>query len=52
MLDITGILFSTLMIAYVVVQAVKLDRIQAWFQALKSDAAPAAVGHRTWNRRS
>ena len=50
MLDTVGILFSTLMIAYVVFQAVKLDRIQAWFQVLKSDALPAA-GHRTWSRR-
>jgi hypothetical protein len=50
MLDIVGILFSTVMIVYVVLQAIKLDRIQAWFQALKNDAAPAA-DHRTWNRR-
>ena len=51
MLDTVGILFSTVMIAYVVLQAVRLDRVQAWFQVLKADGAPAPAP-RTWNRRS
>jgi hypothetical protein len=49
MLDVTGILFSTVMIVYVVLQAVRLDRVQAWFQVLKDNSPPAA-GPRTWNR--
>jgi hypothetical protein len=51
MLDIAGILFSTVMIAYIVIQAIQLDRIQAWFQVLKDGAAPTASPG-TWNRRA
>ena len=52
MLDVAGILFSTVMIAYVVLQAVKLDRVQAWFQVLKSDDTASAGGPRPWKRRA
>jgi hypothetical protein len=51
MLDIAGILFSTVMIVYVVLQAVKLDRVQAWFQVLKDTSAPA-TSPPPWNRRA
>ena len=51
MLDIAGILFSTVMIAYVVTQAIQLDRMQEWFQVLKDSVTPA-VSPRPWNRRA
>jgi hypothetical protein len=50
MLDVTGILFSTVMIAYVVLQAVRLDRVQAWFQVLK-DSGTSKPAPRPWSRR-
>jgi hypothetical protein len=34
MLDLTGILFSSVMMILVVVRALQLDRIQPWFQRL------------------
>ncbi len=32
MIDIASILFSTLMVMYIVLRAVKLDRIRPWFE--------------------
>lgn len=45
MLDITGILFSSIMMLIVIVRAVKLDKTQPWFQmvavARPAEAKPA-----------
>jgi hypothetical protein len=49
MLDVTGILFSSLMMLFVVVRAVRLDRTQPWFQTLSAKAgkeAPVAPARR------
>jgi hypothetical protein len=35
MLDLFGILFSSLLILFVVVRAVQLDRMLPWFQSIK-----------------
>jgi hypothetical protein len=40
MLDLIGIMFSSVMMLIVIVQAVRLDRIQPWFQALKPKTKP------------
>ncbi len=45
MLDLLGILFSSIIMMLVIARAVKLDRTQAWFQTLKRrplDSIPPA----------
>jgi hypothetical protein len=32
MIDIASILFSTLMVVYIIVRAAKLDRVRPWFE--------------------
>jgi hypothetical protein len=49
MLDTAGILLSTVMMMVVIVQAVRLDRVQAWFQAIKPKDQPG-LQRRPWNR--
>ncbi len=51
MLDLTGIMFSSILMLVVIVQAVRLDRIQPWFQALKPKAKPAEDNDPSWRRR-
>ncbi len=51
MLDLAGIMFSSVLMLIVIVQAVRLDRIQPWFQALKPKAKPAENPIRSWRRR-
>lgn len=49
MLDLTGILFSSIMMLMVVIRAVQLDATEAWFPALKRK--PAQIpDQRTWQR--
>ena len=36
MLDLTGILFSSVMMLIVIVRAVQLDRTQPWFQKVQA----------------
>jgi hypothetical protein len=31
MLDVAGIMFSTIMVLMVVIRAIRLDRVQSWF---------------------
>jgi hypothetical protein len=50
MLDTLGILFSTVMILVVIFNAVRLDRVQPWFQTLKDDGVAVKTA-RTWHRR-
>ncbi len=42
MLDLAGILFSTIMIAIVVINALRLDSTQAWFGALRGEDRQAS----------
>lgn len=46
MLDMLGILFSSVMILIVVVRAVRLDSVQPWFQNVKRTVA-SPLGGRT-----
>lgn len=53
MLDLTGIMFSSIMMLIVIVRALKLDRTQPWFQTVKRKDAPAAeAGKRAWQRQN
>jgi hypothetical protein len=52
MLDLAGILFSSVMMLMVIVQAVRLDRTQPWFQSIASKDKPAEPKTRTWRRQS
>ncbi|HQT75670.1 MAG TPA: hypothetical protein PLD10_01360 [Rhodopila sp.] len=35
MLDLTGIMFSSLMMLFIVVRAIRLDRAEPWFRPIK-----------------
>ena len=50
MLDIAGILFSSVMILFVIVRAVQLDRNQPWFQTIarKDELGKSAL--QPWRR--
>lgn len=52
MLDLFGIVFTSVMILAVIVRALQADRTQPWFQAVKreEDAQPA-TDKRVWRRR-
>lgn len=52
MLDLTGIMFSSIMMLFVIVQAVRQDRTQPWFQTIKHKEAPVAEMAKPWQRRS
>jgi hypothetical protein len=49
MLDLTGIMFSSVMMMMVIVRAVQLDRSQPWFQRVKRKDKPAGQP-RSWRR--
>lgn len=50
MLDLTGIVFSSVMMLIVIMRAVRLDRIQPWFQTVKCRDAAGLVKP-GWKRR-
>jgi hypothetical protein len=50
MLDLAGILFSSVMMLVVLVQAVRLDRNQPWFQTVKRREKPAQREAKAWRR--
>ena len=52
MLDLTGILFSSVMMLMVIVRAVQLDRVQPWFQPVKRQPETKPAGQPVWQRRS
>jgi hypothetical protein len=52
MLDLTGIMFSSVMMLMVVVRALQLDRAQPWFQTLKRNEVPVTADTRSWKRRN
>jgi hypothetical protein len=51
MLDLAGILFSSIMMLVVIVQAVRLDATQPWFQTRKRPDPPVEPNTRPWRRR-
>lgn len=52
MLDLFGIMFSSVMMLIVIIRAVQLDRTKPWFQAVKRKEAPTPAGKRAWQRRT
>jgi hypothetical protein len=52
MLDLTGIMFSSVMMLMVIVRAVRLDQIQPWFQVVRRQEKPAEEKTRAWRRQS
>jgi hypothetical protein len=52
MLDLTGIIFSSVMMLMVIIRALQLDRTQPWFQTIGPREDPKAARHRPWQRRS
>ena len=51
MLDLTGIMFSSMMMLIVIVRAVRLDQAQPWFQKIKREEKPTPAHRRAWQRR-
>lgn len=52
MLDLTGIMFSSVMMLIVIVRALQVDRVQPWFQKIKRKDQPSPVEQRFWRRRN
>lgn len=52
MLDLTGIMFSSVMMLMVIIRALQLDRAQPWFQQVKRKDAPTPADKRAWQRRN
>jgi hypothetical protein len=52
MLDLTGILFSSVMMLMVIVRAVRMDQVQPWFQAVKRAENSNDEPVRPWRRKS
>jgi hypothetical protein len=48
MLDLTGIMFSSVMMLMVIIRAVQLDRTQAWFQSVKRKEKAQDEKARPW----
>jgi hypothetical protein len=51
MLDVAGILVSSMMMLMIIVRSVRLDRLQPWFQAIECKQRTGDVS-RTWRRGS
>jgi len=51
-LDLTGIMFSSIMMLIVIVRAVRADRTEAWFQTVKRREAPVEEKKSGWRRRT
>jgi hypothetical protein len=52
MLDLTGIMFSSVMMLMVIIRALRLDREQPWFQKLKRKEGAPAPEKRIWQRKN
>jgi hypothetical protein len=50
MLDLAGILLSSMMMLIVIVRAVRMDRSQPWFQTVKPRKVPAEKEAQRWRR--
>jgi hypothetical protein len=50
MLDLTGIMFSSVMMLIVIVRALQLDSVQPWFQKVKRKDTPGAAAPVPWKR--
>jgi hypothetical protein len=52
MLDLTGIMFSSVMMLIVIVRAMQMDRPQTWFQKVKRKEASTPVSQAPWKRQN
>jgi hypothetical protein len=52
MLDLTGIMFSSVMMLMVIIRALRLDREQPWFQKLKRKEGAPVPEKRIWQRQN
>jgi hypothetical protein len=52
MLDLAGILFSSVMMLIVILRAVQLDRVQPWFQTVKREDAKEPAAPTGWKRQT
>jgi hypothetical protein len=52
MLDLTGIMFSSIMMLMVIIRALQLDRTQPWFQKLKRKEGSPSPEKRIWQRQN
>ncbi len=52
MLDLAGIMFSSVMMLMVIIQAVRLDQSQPWFQAVKRKGKLLGEKTSLWRKRS
>jgi hypothetical protein len=50
MLDLTGILFSSVLMLIVIVRALQFDRTQPWFQKITRKDDPKTASQRAWRR--
>jgi len=50
MLDLTGIMFSSIMMFIVIVRAIRADRQDPWFQTVKLKAKPVEARKQPWRR--
>ncbi len=51
MLDLSGIVISSVMMLLVIIRAIKLDREQPWYQTVKIKDAVKSAAQRPWQRR-
>ena len=52
MLDLTGIMFSSVMMLMVIIRALQLDREQPWFQKLKRKEGAPTSERPIWQRKN
>ncbi len=52
MLDLAGIMFSSVMMLMVIIQAVRLDHSQPWFQSVKRKARSGDKSAGVWTRKA
>jgi hypothetical protein len=51
MLDLAGIMFSSVMMLMVIVQAARMDQTKPWFQAIKRKVTNGEEKTGAWRRR-
>jgi len=51
MLDLAGIMFSSVMMLIIIMRALQLDRVQPWFQKVKRKDTPGDAAAIPWKRR-
>jgi hypothetical protein len=52
MLDLAGIMFSSVMILFIIINAVRLDRVKPWFQTISRTDSAGNSSPGPWRRHS